>query len=174
VKLPVITFEKLKLWLEFALTCCSLIAIPVAGWWAYNNFTNEDTDEASPNITVSAEVLPYDADRRLLVVHVKPKNAGRVPVELDGGAKGDIDVFVKTFPAGLDSGRVNQDKLPVAFSARNIVSKYKGYDMEPGIDYDEVETFIVPKATTYLVYTEMDNFEEPDIEVDASTVVKVD
>ena len=168
------SFEKIKAGAEFALTCVSIVAIPIAGWWAYNNFTNEDTDEPSPNITVSAEVLPYDTDTRLLVVHVKPKNVGKVPVELDGGPKGDIDVFVKTFPANLGSGPIDQSKLPVAFSARNIVSRFKGYDMEPGIDYDEVETFIVPKATTYLVYTEMDNFEGPDIEVDASAVVKVD
>ncbi|MFM0162905.1 hypothetical protein PQR39_21135 [Paraburkholderia sediminicola] len=168
--------EKVKTWAELALTCASLVAIPVGGWWVYHNFSAEDTHEANPNITVTAEVLPYDDTRRLLMVHVKPKNLGKVPIELDGGKKGDIDVLVKTFPAGLASGRVDRDKLPVAFAAHNIVSKYNGgYVMEPGIDYDEIETFIVPKGSTYLVYTEMDHYDDtPDDEVDDSAVVKVD
>lgn len=168
--------ERVKTWAELALTCASLVAIPVGGWWVYSNFSAEDTHEPNPNITVSAEVLPYDDTRRLLLVHVKPRNPGKVPVTLYGGKKGDIDVLVKTFPAGLAGGRVDQDKLPTAFKAQNIVSKYQGgYVMEPGIDYDEIEAFIVPKGT-YLVYVEMDHFDgDPDdIEVDASAVVKVD
>ncbi|MGP8439943.1 hypothetical protein ACT2FY_32250 [Paraburkholderia fungorum] len=153
------------------------MAIPIGGWWVYSNFTAEDTHEANPNITVSAEVQPYDDTRRLLVVHVKPKNLGKVPIELHGGNKGDIDVLVKTFPAGLANGRVDQDKLPVAFKALGIISKYSGgYVMEPGIDYDEIQTFIVPKGATYLVYTDMDYFDSghPDDEVDDSVVAKVD
>jgi hypothetical protein len=168
--------EKVKTWAEIVFACVSTVAIPIGGWWAFHNFSVEDTHEANPNITVSAEVQPYDDTRRLLVVHVKPKNLGKVPIELDGGKKGDIDVLVKTFPAGLASGRVDQDKLPVAFAAHNIVSKYNGgYVIEPGIDYDEIETFIVPKGATYLVYAEMDHYDDtPDDEVDDSAVVKVD
>ncbi len=172
-----IELEKVKTWAEIVFACVSTVAIPIGGWWVYSNFTAEDSHEANPNITVSAEVQPYDNTRRLLVVHVRPKNPGKVPIELDGGKKGDIDVLVKTFPAGLASGRVDQDKLPTSFKAQNIVSKYEGgYVMEPGIDYDEIETFIVPKGQTYLVYAEMDHFDskQPDDEVDASAVVKVD
>lgn len=167
--------EKVKLWAEFALTCASLIALPVAGWWAYHNFSVEDTHETNPNISVSADVLPYDDDRRLLVVHVRPKNAGKVPIELDGGKKGDIDVEVKVLPPKLPNGHLDPDKLPVKFPASNIVSGYKGgYVMEPGIDYDEIETFVVPKGATYIVRAEMDHYDEdPDDEVDASSVVVV-
>jgi hypothetical protein len=171
--------EKVKPWAEFALTCASLLAIPVAGWWAYHNFSVEDTDEVNPNISVSADVLPYDSDRRLLIVHVKPKNVGKVPFELDGGKQGDIDVLVKVIPPKMDSGHIDADKLslpPPNFTARDIVSRYKGgYVLEPGIEYDEIETFVVPKGTTYLISAEMDHFDEnPDDEVDASAVVKVD
>jgi len=171
-----IELEKVKTWAEIVFACVSTVAIPIGGWWVYSNFTAEDTHEANPNITVSAEVQPYDDTRRLLVVHVKPRNLGKVPIDLHGGKKGDIDVLVKTFPAGLASGRVDPDKLPVAFTAPNIVSKYEhGYVMEPGIDYDEIETFVVPKGATYLVYTEMDHYDDtPDDEVDDSIVVKVD
>ncbi len=168
--------EKAKLWAEIALTCTSLIAIPVAGWWAYHNFSVEDTHEANPNISVSADVLPYDDDRRLLVVHVRPKNVGKVPIELDGGTKGDIDVEIKALPPKLPDGRFDSDKLPIKFSAKNIVSKYAGgYVMEPGIDYDEIEVFVVPRKTTYIVRAEMDHYDEdPEDEVEASFAVVVD
>ncbi|WP_157658346.1 hypothetical protein [Burkholderia ubonensis] len=167
--------EKVKLWADLALTCASLIAIPVAGWWAYHNFSVEDTHEANPNISVSADVLPYDDDRRLLVVHIRPKNAGKVPIELDGGKKGDIDVEVKVLPAKLPAGRIDAGKLPVRFPARNIVSRFDGgYVIEPGIDYDEIETFVVPKNATYLVRAVMSHYDDaPDDEVDASSVVAV-
>ncbi|KVN23892.1 hypothetical protein WJ63_19340 [Burkholderia pyrrocinia] len=168
--------DKVKPWAEFALTCASLIAIPIAGWWAYHNFSVEDTHEVNPNISVSADVLPYDDDRRLLVVHVRPKNAGKVPIELGGGKRGDIDVEVKVLPPKLANGHLDLGKVPVSFPARNIVSRYEGgYVMEPGIDYDEIETFVVPKRATYIVRAEMDHYDDdaPDNEVDASYVVVV-
>ncbi|MFL9898562.1 hypothetical protein PQR71_10390 [Paraburkholderia fungorum] len=170
-----VQLEKMTLGAEFALTCASLIALPVAGWWAYHNFSVEDTHATNPNLSVSADVLPYDDDRRLLVVHVRPKNAGKVPIELDGGKNGDIDVEVKVLPPKLPNGHLDPDKLPVKFSAPNIVSVYKGgYVMEPGIDYDEIETFVVPKGATHIVRAEMDHYdEEPTDEVDASSVVVV-
>ncbi|MEM5426801.1 hypothetical protein [Paraburkholderia ferrariae] len=46
--------------------------------------------------------------------------------------------------------------------------------MEPGIDYDEIETFVVPKNTTYIVRAEMDHYDEdPEDEVGASCIVAV-
>ena len=57
--------EKLKPWADLLLTFVSLVAIPVTGWWAYHNFSLEDTHEANPNINVTAEVMPYDDERRL-------------------------------------------------------------------------------------------------------------
>ncbi|KGS31165.1 hypothetical protein [Burkholderia pseudomallei] len=167
--------DKVKPWAEFALTCASLIAIPVAGWWAYHNFSVENTHEINPNISVSADVQPYDEDRRLLVVHVRPKNVGKVPIELDGGKSGDIDVEVKVLPRKLPDGHLDPAKLPVKFPARNIVSRFDGgYVLEPGIDYNEIETFVVPKDATYIVRAVMSHFDsDPDDEVDASCVVVV-
>ncbi|WP_342956820.1 hypothetical protein [Paraburkholderia sp. JHI869] len=59
------------------------------------------------------------------------------------------------------------------YPARIIVSGFSGgYVMEPGIDYDEIETFVVPKNTTYIVRAEMDHYDEdPEVEVGASCIV---
>lgn len=162
----------MKPWVDFVLTCMSLIAIPVAGWWAYHNFTVEDTHERNPNISVSADVLPYDDDHRLLVVHIRPKNVGKVPIELNGGKKGDIDVAIKALPSKLSNGYIDFEKLPPQFPILHIVSNFKGgYVLEPGIDYDEVETYVVKNNTTYVVYAEINHFnDEPDDEIDTSIV----
>lgn len=134
--------ESFKWWVELALTCTSLVALPVGGWWAFHNFSVEDTHEANPNITVTADIQPYNESSRLLVAHIKPKNVGKIPIELDGGKNGDISVEVRVLAAKLSNGPVDTDALRVEYSAPNIVSKYKGgYVMEPGIDYDEIQAF---------------------------------
>ena len=169
--------EQAKPFADLLLTCTSVIAIIVGGWWTYNNFIAEDTHEADPNISVSAEVQPYDATRALLVVHVKPVNHGKVPIELDGGEQGDIDVTIKEIPPGLGNGHIEQDKLVAVpnATARNIVSRYKGYVLEPGTEYDEIESFVVPRGKMYLVTAEMDHYDtDPDVEVDGSTVVRIE
>jgi hypothetical protein len=138
------------------------------------HFIAEDTHDISPNITVSTEVQPYDDKRALLVVHVKPKNPGKVAVNLDGGDKGDINVRIVALPAGLKNGRIDLEKLPTIASAKNIVKRFNGYVIEPGAEYDEIETFLVPRGVIYFVTAEMDNYDEPDDEVDGSCVVKID
>ncbi|MGG1944692.1 hypothetical protein AB1286_07775 [Trinickia sp. NRRL B-1857] len=168
--------ETVKTWAELALTCGSLIALPVGAYWVVHNFSVEDTHEANPNISVTADVMPYDGDRRLLLVHVRPKNAGKVPIELDGGKEGDIKITVGELPATLPDGPVDADKLPVQFSVPNFVERYSGgYVMEPGIAYDELVPFVVPKGRTYFVRAEMTHYDDsPDDEVDGSYIVKVE
>ncbi|KVD23146.1 hypothetical protein [Burkholderia ubonensis] len=168
--------ETAKKWVDFLLACGSLIALPVGAYWVVHNFSAEDTHEANPNISVTADVMPYDDDRRLLLVHVHPKNAGKVPIELDGGTKGDIKITVAAVPAKLPDGPVDTDKLPAQFTVPNFVSRYSGgYVMEPGIDYDELLPFVVPKGKSYLVRAEMTHYDDSsDDEVDGSCVVKVE
>ncbi|VWM17669.1 hypothetical protein [Burkholderia lata] len=165
-----------KKWAEFLLACGSIIALPVGAYWVVHNLSAEDTHEANPNISVAAEVMPYDDGRRLLLVHVRPKNAGKVPIELDGGTNGDIKITVSIVPLKLPNGPMDSDKLPAQFTVPNFVSRYPGgYVMEPGIDYDELVPFIVPKAKTYIVHAEMMHYDDsPDDEVDGSYIVKVD
>lgn len=88
-----------KNWAEFPLVCGLVIALPIGAWWVVDNFSAEDTREANPNTSVTADVMAYDADRRLLLVHVRPKNAGRVPIELEGGKEGDIKITIGELPA---------------------------------------------------------------------------
>ena len=166
--------EQIKPFADLALTCMSVAAIVIGAWWTYHNFIAEDTHDISPNISVSAEVQEYDDKRALLIVHVKPKNSGKVPVNLEGGDKGDIDVRVVALPARLANGRIDVDKLLPVASAKNIVKRFKGYVIEPGAEYDEVEAFVMPRRTTYFLTAEMSHYDQNSAdEVDGSCVVKV-
>jgi hypothetical protein len=168
--------EKAKTWAEFLLAVVSIVAIPVAAWWAYTNFTEEDTHALNPNITVSAETLPYDDDRSILVVHSRPKNVGKVPFVLFDeqlNPKGYLSITIKSYPDGLSNGIADGDALPTVFEAKNVAPTYGAYILEPGIDYDELHTFIVPNGKTYMIQTQIGGY-EGDAEVDAACVVKVD
>ncbi|WP_157645028.1 hypothetical protein [Burkholderia ubonensis] len=88
----------------------------------------------------------------------------------------DIAITVSAIPAKLPAGPMQVEKLPAQFTVPNFVSRYPGgYVMEPGIDYDELVPFVVPKSTTYAVRAEMTHYDDsPDDEVDGSCIVRVE
>ncbi len=173
----------LKEWGSTLLPWITIVSIPVGGWWAYHNFSITDEGEWNPVISISAEVLPYDGNE-LLVVHVRPKNIGKVPVKLFGKNKGDISVSLAELPSGHTIGRIQDDELKVINKIESLVAENSGeYGLEPGVEYDDVQYFIVPEPkpkTTkyYVVSTELSwpNVGNPadGYVVAASTVVKVD
>lgn len=172
--------QKAKDWGDVLLKCMTIIAIPVGGWWAYYNFSITDTAELNPVISVSADVLPYDAQNALLVVHLKPKNVGKVPVELAGGKiGGDISLTIRVLTSGIKAGRVEEGKLPKQAALDSLVAENSGdYIIEPSVEYDDVRAFVVPKGKTYFVNAELtlpNKGGKPDDEesVDSSVVVEV-
>lgn len=86
---------------------------------------------------------------------------------------------ISTVPQGLKPGRINEEKLPTAYEIKSYAAENSGeYDMEPGVDYDDVSSFIVPKGNTYLISTELDwpyHGRNPNngYNVDASCLVQV-
>lgn len=172
--------KHLKEWGGALLPWVTIVSIFVGGWWAHHNFSITDTAEWNPEIRVSAEVLPYDVNSSLLVVHVKPKNIGKVPIELHGGVKGgDIIVKVSSMPSKHGMGRINENELANVVEIKGYVEEFGGdYLLEPGVEYDDLHYFIVPKNKLYVVNAELDlpndgkNLKDRD-EVDVSTVVRI-
>lgn len=77
---------------------------------------------------------------------------GKVPIELLGGTREDISVDIKALPSKSPIGYLDLEGVPVTFAAHNIVSGFNGgYVMKPGIDYDEIKTFFVPRGVTYVI-----------------------
>ncbi len=172
--------KHLKEWGGALLPWVTIVSIFVGGWWAYHNFSITDTAEWNPEIRISVEVLPYDSNSSLLVVHVKPKNIGKVPIALYGGDKGgDISVEVSSIPSKHDTGRINESELTKVEEIKSLVENNNGeYSLEPGVEYDDLQYFVVPKGRLYVINAQLEwpyEGENPDdgYAVDASTVVTV-
>lgn len=159
----------------------TIISIPVGGWWAYHNFSITDTDAWNPEVSVAAEVLPYN-EKELIVVHVRPKNIGKVPIRLLGESKGDISVSLGELPTNHAIGRINDSEITDITEIKSLVSENSGeYDLEPGVEYDDVQYFVAPKpkVTKYYVATVELDFPytgkaDEGYAVYASTVIKVE
>lgn len=68
------------LWADLASKVLGVIAIVVAGWWTYTNFTVERTHDPTMEVAVEPTVHPLDRDRALLNVDVYLRNAGKVAI----------------------------------------------------------------------------------------------
>jgi hypothetical protein len=102
------------------------------------------------------------------VLHFKVKNIGKVPVNQE-----HVTISVKDIPEGLKPSVVDIQKLKERYK-EDIKKRYPmeedGYVLEPGVEYDELVTLIVPKGT-YAIRAEMDLGE--DTEVDQDLIARV-
>lgn len=159
--------QKAKDWADLVLKVMSIAAIIAAGAWAIYRFNLTDTADSNIELAITTETLPYSADNRLLLIHVRPKNIGKVMVSPQ-----HLTVAVRDLPGDLRLGAVELEKLKDRYKT-DILDRYKdGYDLEPGVIYDEVVAMIVPKGTMYSVYSEIDFDQEN--EVDQTTVARVE
>ena len=151
--------KQLKDWGSALLPWVTITSIFIGGWWAYHNFSITDTAEWNPGIMVSVDVLPYgsDSNSSLLVVHVKPKNIGKVPISLYGGVKGgDISVEVSSMPSKHGQGRISENELTQIEEIKSLVDDNNGeYSLEPGVEYDDLQYFIVPKGRLYVINAQL-------------------
>lgn len=81
------------LWADLASKVLGVIAIVVAGWWTYTNFTVERTHDPTMEVSVEPAVHPLDGSRALLNVDVYLRNAGKVAIA-PRFPKGDSDADV--------------------------------------------------------------------------------
>ncbi|MBV8379429.1 MAG: hypothetical protein JO369_01515 [Paucibacter sp.] len=154
-------------WSDLVLKVCSIVAILVAGAWAFFQFQVAGTTAENIQLTVSAEVLPYGEGTRLLIVHAKPKNIGKVPVEI---TKGGFPAIVRTLPSTVKSGPVVLANQPESFKVDVLKRFPDGYRLEPGVEYDELFPVVVPIGP-YSAEASLDL--DAETEVDHAVVVSV-
>lgn len=116
-------------WADLALKSVSVIAILVGGYWGYYQFFITDFDADNVQIALSTEVIGYRGDQRLLKIHAKPRNIGKVAVT---PGKGGFVVTIKEVPGNLSAGAVDIDSLPDLYKT-DIIKKFPdGYLLELG------------------------------------------
>jgi hypothetical protein len=163
------SFQKIRDWTDLVLKILSIAAIIAGGIWAYYQFSVARTDIDNIQLTVSTEQKQYGKETRLLLIHIKPKNIGKSLVEL--GKTGFI-VTIRSIPDNHKQGIIDLEKLPKTYEI-DLMERFKdGYEMEPGVEYDEVAALVVPKNAIYSIKATLDQGE--DDEVDHTVVTRIE
>lgn len=68
------------LWADLVSKVLGVVALMVAAWWTYTNFTVERTHDPTMEVSVEPAVHPLDGSRVLLNVDVFLRNAGKVAI----------------------------------------------------------------------------------------------
>jgi len=101
------------LWADLISKILGVVALVVAAWWTYSNFTVERTHDPTMEVSVEPSIDPLDGDRVLLTVSVYLRNAGKVAIaprfpdrddDRDAGLEISIVEIEPTAREGADQG----------------------------------------------------------------------
>ncbi|WP_211474099.1 hypothetical protein [Collimonas humicola] len=161
--------QKARDWTDFLLKSFAIAAIIASGLWAAFEFSATGRSDTNIQVLVSAESRSYTDTQSLLIIHVKPKNIGKIVVR--PGEDGLL-VTVRKIPGDAKDGIMRLDALPLLYSTDLLKRYLDGYEIEPGAEYDEILTIVVPKGSLYAVRAELDIGNED--EVDHTTIVRAE
>lgn len=162
--------SKVRDWTDLVLKVLSSAAIVAAGAWALYQWRTTDSDADNIQVDVSIDVQPYTDALRLLVVHARAKNIGKVGVGLEG--RGFV-ISVRALPGSLKVGAVDLEAVPALAETDIVKERYPdGYILEPGIQHDEVFAVVVGRGATYAAQAVIDLGD--DTQEDGTAVVRVD
>jgi len=93
------------LWADLVSKVLGVVALVVAGWWTYTNFTVERTHDPTMEVSVEPSVHPLDGSRILLNVDVFLRNAGKVAImPRFSGGENDRDVGLEISIVEIEPG----------------------------------------------------------------------
>lgn len=116
-------------------------AVAIAGFWTYHLHQLTGTEDIDPEVWVSTQAGPYSKDARLLVVRIREKNVGKVPVLVNRDA---LTLTVKRIPDTLTSGYVKMDGQPTLFEEKQLLRRYgDGLYLSPGTEGEDMAEFVV-------------------------------
>jgi hypothetical protein len=168
---------------DLGLKMLSCLAIIGGGMWAYYQFDIAGSTSWQNNLALETQVLPYNGDLRLLVVHVKSKNPRNIEFDL---VKKDGDSFVLRVQRVADDAKVNgiidPDRRSVVVPDIDLLANTGGeYDFAPNAEMDDMRTIVLKVGSTVALTADMetnngtlDEHGEPDTDfISASTVVHI-
>jgi hypothetical protein len=118
-----------------------VVAVVIAGIWTYHLRESTGEAELNPELWVSAESVAYDHDLRLLIVRIREKNVGKVPISLSADA---LSLSVKRIPEGLKQGFLDMDKQPPVFNRKRLLKQYEEGDyLGVGAEFEDVAELLV-------------------------------
>ena len=146
--------ESFKQFLDVAVN----IFVLVGGVWAFYLVFWNRTIYWNIQMELSSEILGYQDKTRILNIKICLKNLSRTCVEADN--KKGCAVSVYKIPDDLKVGSpIEKAKCIPLISNLNVLRRYEEindieYEMEPGIEFHEIEPVIVEKGGAYLISSE--------------------
>lgn len=135
---------KFQDWIDPLSKLAQVFAVVIAGFWTYHLHLITGEYELKPVVSVSAQVIDYKKEARLVAVHVIEKNNGKVPIELNKDA---LTVTIKKIPESQPFGYVDVDKQPMLYENKDFLQRYgDGVEVDPGVEFEEVELFSLPRG----------------------------
>lgn len=120
-----------------------IIAVAIAGFWSYHIHRITGEADIDPELGVSTQVIAYSQGARLLVVHLREKNVGKVPLDLRPDA---LTLTVKKVPDSLTPGYVKMGSQPTLFEEKHLWRDDAPY-ISPGTEQKDVAAFVVAPGT---------------------------
>src|SRR5260370_35275181 len=117
-----------------------IAAIAIAGIWAYLVHLLTGEEDIDPEVWVSTQAVAYSKDARLLVVHIREKNVGKVPVTVEPDA---LILTVKKVPDSLAPGYVKMDSQSALFEEKHLLRLDNGLYLSPATEQEDVAEFAV-------------------------------
>jgi hypothetical protein len=147
-----------------------IVAIVIAGFWSYHIYQTTEEGDVNPEVSVSAEAFPYSKDARFMVVRIREKNVGKVPIYLDSKS---LSVTIKLVPDALKSGYVDLDRQKPTFETKDLFARYgeDGVELSAGVELEDVAEFVVAPGLYHIEA----NLDIPDDDsVNAFAVLRVE
>ena len=173
--------ERAQLWADLISKVLGGLALLVAAWWTYTNFTVERTHDPTMLVTVSPSVHPLRDDKMLLNVDVFMQNIGKVAIKpkfseaadphdlgleisivelqpLQGGSvKTDQPAFADAAPEipwfdwTLGDGNPKPILVKRNLLATNEDFRNGRYQLNPGVKYREPFACVVDRGKLYAI-----------------------
>jgi hypothetical protein len=129
---------------ELILKLASIVAIGVAGYWAWYQFDLGGNNGWMVNLSMTTEVLPYKGDLRLLVVHVRSKNPRNSTIEFIQGEHDSYDLTVRKLPEVKAGKEMNIDKGELITKIDFMPTDALSYMFLPNAEFDDMATIVLP------------------------------
>ena len=173
--------EVTRIWADIIGKVLSGLALVVAAWWTYTNFTVERTHDPTMEVSVSPSVHPFGGDQVLLNVDVFMRNVGKVAVmpkfqHADSDQNLGLEISIvemeplgrNTAPAPLAAGTDSDPTIPwfdwtsgdgnpkPLLHKRNLLASNEDfcngcYQLNPGVRYREPFACVVERDKLYAI-----------------------
>jgi len=155
----------------------TILALLATGAWAFYRWQLSGGSDWMVNLDMTTEVLPYSKDLRLLVVHVKSKNATTSEVDFNP-PRDTFTLSAKEIPQGqtpnskIDFAHAH-DLLP---TIDLMADEGEGIIYMPGAEFDDTTTLVVKSNSTIFLSAQIgrkEGFRRPADFVSIERVVQV-